>query len=315
MKDFRSVHAILGLIATIVIAIIIYFYDSINTHLEYNEDFYLVILIIALPSMPLLCWIIDDRIEKTSVKIKISNIETNTPNQVMDSIKRALEMRKPSQMEILANLYTLQANNSLSNFEFFDKIGETYQLNPMFFMLSIYPKIRRKFSKIYGDEGTRVMHKYILEKFCLDKGEQIIYELNGKIRQKVPKKYTINVLHGTIYLTNYRIVAHGKFAFIPYQSTGGVIFDLCIGGSSKAPKEAKIAYISRSTPCYGYSFPIKNLYGLINPSAFNNHNLSYSVKQDENLYNDDCRITIDASKKEDYGDKLFAILDKFQRIN
>ena len=87
---------------------------------------------------------------------------------------------------------------------------------------------------------------------------------------------------------------------------------LTIDGSFKNPKEAKIAYISSSTPCYGYPFPIKNLHGLINPSAFNNYNLSYSVKQDENLYSDDCRIIIDASKKENHGDKLFAILDKFQ---
>jgi hypothetical protein len=173
-------------------------------------------------------------------------------------------------------------------------------------MLSIYPNIRRKFRKIYGDEGMQVMNKSILETFCLDEEEQIIYELNGTIRKKIPKKYTIKVLHGTIYVTNYRIVVHGKIVFE---------LEVAINESFKSPKEAEIAYISNSTPCYGYPFPIKNLHGLINPSDFNNHNLSYSVKQDENLYSDDCIITIDASKKEDHGDKLFAILDKFQMIS
>lgn len=305
LKDFRPVHFGFGFIAMIVIGII-------NLPLlEYNKDFYTLIMIISLISMPLLCWIIDDRIEKTRVKIKMTNIETNTPNQVMDSIKRALKMRKISQMEILTYLYTLQANDSLSNFEFFDIIGETYQLNPKFFMVSIYTKIRRKFSKIYGDEGMRVMNKYILEKFCLDEGEQIIYELNGKIRQKVPKKYTIKV-HGTIYVTNHRIIAHGKSEFHPYESAGSVIFQVVIGGTGENPKKIKIAHISSSGPCYGYPFPIKNLRGLRHFSAYNNHELSYSVKQDENLYSDDCRITVIASKKEQHGDKLFAILDEFQ---
>ena len=92
-----------------------------------------------------------------------------------------------------------------------------------------------------------------MEKFCLDEGEQIIYELNGKIRQKVPKKYTIKV-HGTIYVTNHRIIAHG-IGFFQISDT--------IGNSFKSPKKAFEAYLSEFKPCYGYSFPIKNLYDLI----------------------------------------------------
>jgi hypothetical protein len=298
LKDFWSGYACFGLIAGVAIF-------TITLIIDYTLPEWLptVIFSISWISVTLICWIIDDRIEKTRVKKRMTGIETNTPNQVLDRIKKALKIEKPSIAEILSYLYILQATNSLSNFEFFDIIGQTFRMSPKFFMLSIYPNIRSKFRKIYGDEGMQVMNKNILEKFCLDEGEQIIYELNGTIGKKVPKKYTIKVLHGTIYVTNYRIVVHGKLVFELEVDTGG---------SFKNPKEAKIAYISNSTPCYGYSFPIKNLHGLINPSAFNNYNLSYSVKQDENLYSDDCRITIDASKKEEHGDKLFAILDKFQ---
>jgi len=301
MKNFWWGHVILGAIAASIIATIAVIISI--PHLGWNEQFFNFffgsIIMISWPLMTLLCWIIDDKIEKDRIKKKMIGIETNTPNQVMDRIKKALEMRKPSITDILADLYTLQANNSLSNFEFFDIIGKTYQLNPKFFMLSIYPKIRPKFSKIYGDEGMLVMHKYILEKFCLDEGEQIIYELNGKIRQKVPKKYTINILHGIIYVTNSRIIAQGKFKFELYQSAGAVIF-----GSTKSPKKAKIAYFSSSRPCYGYQFPIKNLHYLYN---YNNRNLSYSVN-DKRV----STITIFVSKKEHHGDKLFTILDKFQ---
>jgi len=308
LKDFRAGYVYIGFFAAIAILLstsiiwgklILY-----NLPERFWGVLFSIIFIISWISVTLLCWIIDDKIEKTHVKKKMTDIETNTPNQVMDRIKKALEMRKASKAEILTDLYALQANNSLSNFEFFDLIGETYQLNPKFFMLSIYPKIRYKFSKIYGDEGMSVMNKYILEKFCLDEGEQIIYELNGKIRQKVPKKYTIKILHGTIYVTNSRIIAHGKFEFRLYQSAGEAIF---LGGSTKSPKKAKNAYFSSSGPCYGYQFPIKNLHYLYN---YNNRNLSYSVKQDDNIVSD--TITIFVSKKEHHGDKLFAILDKFQ---
>ncbi len=301
LKDFWSGYACFGLIVGVAI-----FTITLNFDYTLPEWLPTVIFGISWISVTLICWIIDDMIEKTRAKKRMTGIETNTPNQVLDRIKNALKMKKPSIYEILSYLYILQATKLLSNFEFFDIIGQTFQSNPKFFMLSIYPNIRSKFRKIYGDEGMQVMNKNILEKFCLDEGEQIIYELNGTIRKKVPKKYTIKVLYGTIYVTNYRIVVHGKFVFE---------IEVAFGGSFRNPKETKIAYISNSTPCYGYAFPIRNLHGLINPSAFNNHNLSYSVKQDENLYSDDCRITIDASKKEDYGEKLFAILDKFQRIN
>jgi len=296
LKDFRPTYMVFGLFSAGAITLIITFPHLLNESIVNTLS--PLLMIIFWPLMTLLCWIIDDKIEKTHVKKKMTGIETDTPNQVMDRIKKALEMRKPSITEILANLYTLQANNSLSNFEFFDRIGETYQLNPKFFMLSIYPKIRLKLSKIYGDEGMRVMNKYILEKSCLDEGEQIIYELNGTIRQKFLKKYTIKVLHGTIYVTNSRIIAHGKFEFRLYQSAGAVIF-----GTTKSPKKAKIAYISRSGPCYGYPFPIKNLHGL------RHYELSYSVKHYNKIVS---RITIIASKKEEHRDKLFAILDKFQ---
>lgn len=77
--------------------------------------------------MPLLCWIINDRSEKARIKKRTTDLETYTTNQVIDRIKKALEMEKPSRAEILTYLYTLQATHSLSNLEFFDIIGKTFQ--------------------------------------------------------------------------------------------------------------------------------------------------------------------------------------------
>lgn len=216
-------------------------------------------------------------------------MDKNISNRYIIWIRKALLMRKPSGVEIRGSLYALQAENSLSNFEFFDVIGEIYQRKPVFFMLSIYPKIRHKFGKVFGNEGLQVMDKYILEKFCLKKGEQIIHEFKGTIKKKIPQKYMAKVVNGTIYVTNRRIIAQGSLVFESHQSTG----------------EAKFGYIFGSKPCYGYLFPIKNLYKLTPLSGSKNRKLSYFGLRKS-------KITINVPKKEITLDKLHAFLNDFQ---
>ena len=234
------------------------------------------------------------------------DMEKNTSNQYIIRIKNALERKKPSGVEIRDYLTTLQADKSLSTFEFFDVVGETYQLNPTFFMLSIYPKMRRKFGKIYKNEGMRVMDKHILEKFCLDKGEQIKHEFYGTSKLKVPKKYVIRIINGTFYVTNRRIIAQGKLSFDLDLSAGQTILEFG-GGSTKNPKKALKQYISGSKSCYGYSFPIKNLYKL------NRFTSGSKIKKLSYLIPKRTKITINISKKDGVGDKLYEILNEFQR--
>ncbi len=230
-------------------------------------------------------------------------IEKNTSNQYIIRIEKALEKRNVS--ELCNNLFDLHIDNSLSDFEFFDVIGDIYQQAPAFFMLKIYPKIRRKFGKIYRNEGMRVMDKYILEKFCLDEGEQIKHEFYGTLKLKVPKKYVIRIINGTFYVTNRRIIAQGKLGFDLDLSTGQAILEFG-GGSTKNPKKALKHYISSSKSCYGYSIPIKNLYKLIRFTTGSKiKKLSYLVPQKT-------KITINISKKDNIGDKLLTILNEFQ---
>lgn len=201
----------------------------------------------------------------------------DTTNQVIDTIRKVLEMRKPSKSKILKYIYSLQANNSLSEFDFFDIIGKTYQMNRKFFMLSIYTPIRKKFKKIYGDGYIRRMDKYILEKYCLYEGEQILYELNGTISQmyKTKKKYNCQVKDGTLYFTNNRIVAQGEIAL-------------------NVPEKMKEAYISHSSNWYGYWFPIK----VSPPVITDDQKISYFSRISES------RITIIPSEKGDHLGKI-----------
>ena len=231
-------------------------------------------------------------------------MEKNSSNRYRMWIENL--MMRPSKGDILKFFYTLQADDSLSNFDFFDIIGEIYQREPTFFMLKIYPKIRRKFGKIYRNEGMRVMDKYILEKFCLNEGEQIKHEFYGSLKLKVPKKYVIRIINGTFYVTNLRIIAQGKLGFDLDLSAGQAILEFG-GGSTKNPKKALKHYISSSKSCYGYSFPIKNLYKLNRfTSGSKIKKLSYLVPQRT-------KVTINISKKECVGEKLHAILNDFQK--
>lgn len=231
-------------------------------------------------------------------------MEKNSSNRYRMWIENL--MMRPSKGDILKFFYTLQADDSLSNFDFFDIIGEIYQREPTFFMLKIYPKIRRKFGKIYRNEGMRVMDKYILEKFCLNEGEQIKHEFYGSLKLKVPKKYVIRIINGTFYVTNLRIIAQGKLGFDLDLSAGQAILEFG-GGSTKNPKKALKHYISSSKSCYGYSFPIKNLYKLNRfTSGSKIKKLSYLVPQRT-------KVTINISKKEGVGEKLHAILNDFQK--
>ena len=236
----------------------------------------------------------------------MTDMDKNTSNYYRIWIEKALLMRKPSKDGILKCLYALQAENSLPAFEFFDVIGDIYQRAPVFFMLKIYPKIRRKFGKIYKNEGMRVMDKHILEKFCLDEGEQIKHEFYGTVKLTVPKKYVIRIINGTFYVTNRRIIAQGKLGFDLNLSTGQAILEFG-GGSTKNPKKALKHYISSLKSCYGYSIPIKNLYRLLRfTSGSKIRKLSYLVPQKT-------KITINISKKEGIGDKLHAFLNDFQQ--
>lgn len=228
-------------------------------------------------------------------------MELDMKDQAMEKIKNLLNMKKPSKKKILSSLFTLQANDSLSNLEFFNIVGRTYQLNPLYFMFSIYRKLWSKSRKLYGVEGMKVMEKHIMENYCLNEGEQILYELQGMIRQKVPKKYEWiwagNLRQpGTIYFTNERIIAHGTFSVNPYESYFRTV--ISGGGGTKDPNKAKKHFIQESGPCYGYPFPINDLHDL----QMDKKKVIYFIGES--------RIKINVSKKEGNADKLFEILEK-----
>ncbi len=66
--------------------------------------------------------------------------------QVMDNITQELQNPNPYSNKILNLLWDLRRKaefqQHLSDAEFFDIVGETFSLNPNFFLNSIYPKMK-----------------------------------------------------------------------------------------------------------------------------------------------------------------------------
>ena len=257
-------------------------------------------------------------------------------NQLKNNIKEEISSPEPSHERIITylnDLRTKEEYQSLTDSEFYDIVGETFKLNPEFFMKYIYGN-----QKLYKDVNEQEMEKYIIEKFCLYEGEQILHECNGEIKELNPSlKFAVGtpvkvLVHGRIYVTNYRIIVNGKLSARGGRLYGGGglllgLLDLAsagVTGGSKRDK-SKTGIIEGSTsqeiPCYGYQFKTNNhvelkkksnglLYSVIVDKVENLNNIS-SLKQVKALVQAkrQVRITLPYTKKEEINN-LFKILCK-----
>jgi len=226
----------------------------------------------------------------------------------------------------LAYLYDLQTQNKsqqLSDSEFFDAVGETFRLNPEFFMKELYNPFRKKMGISIGAEKLKEMGKYIIEKFCLGENEEILYECKGKIslnellERKPSGKYKmvsrpvkLSVSSGNLFFTNYRIIAQGKLKVTGGYSTN-IFSDLwptlltrCAWmGDTIQAKRRKDSF--KSSPVFGYIFQIKN------HTRLGKINLLHIVGYSLNIDKRKCDISIkptDTSKREEHLNKIFDLL-------
>lgn len=216
----------------------------------------------------------------------------------MNKIAKELKKTNPSKKKILNFLYDLQ----LYDFEFLNSIGETYKLNPQFFMKELYSNIWKKMGKLLGKNGRIRGIRYIFENYCLYDGEKIQYECEGSIQKKKPlKKPLIKLLVslGVIFITNHRIIAEGKLTVNELlQTRKANIRDFNGQERYKKNRTAKEILVKASELCFGYVFQVKNLSNL----KKSGRKLSYNL--------DDGKTIITAKKEQI--DKLFDILNQFQ---
>jgi hypothetical protein len=242
-------------------------------------------------------------------------------NQIKDTIKGELEKAKPSPYIILSSLSSLQILTEgiefdpkdewryLPDIEFFEIVGEIFNLNPEFFMEHIYREVRKKVAKDMkkrrksqgisfmdsvrdfkeqGYVGNLInMDKYIFEKFCLNDGEQILLESGGIIQ------FGGVIAFGTFYITNNRIISQCPLEGI---------------SSSVRRKSKSIINISKQQKCYGYMFPFSNISRL--------KKLSNRVSYKSEVNGRAMRFKITIAKlpnREEHKNKIFEILSKHSK--
>jgi hypothetical protein len=222
-------------------------------------------------------------------------------------------IKKGSSGKVLKYLFGFSAEES--NSEFYTFVGKALQLNPKFFLESIYTPFRRKLRKIYGNEKRRGMERTILEKNCLYDTEKIIYECQGPIEMHLKYHYKLKV-DGDLFFTNQRIIAEGiihsklksRPPFLSPPTAKEIARDILLPEFTSTErkdhidaKNEMIYYSIRDLPCYGYIFPIKKLYNLI----MKKRAITYNVKK----ATDEFDIKISSRQPLD---ELYEILDKNQ---
>ncbi|MFX0139704.1 MAG: hypothetical protein ACFFDN_39055 [Candidatus Hodarchaeota archaeon] len=245
-------------------------------------------------------------------------------NQVINDIKKEFQKPRPNTRGILKSLIDLRTNKKIqqpSDSKFFDIVGETFKLDPDFFMKELYKTFMVKLGNIIGAEKRKEMEKYIIEKFCLAEDEHILYECKGNVKQielieqKASGKYkmdtfplTISVSSGDVFLTNYRLIAHGLLKAKGGESTTWWIWTSTLwvftGGSKRTERKKELI---ESSPLFGYQFPIKNHWGLSKSKLL--HLIGYNVNMDKMKCNISIKPT-DKSKREEHMSKIFDFLRK-----
>ena len=211
----------------------------------------------------------------------------NDINQVMTSIKEELQQQQPSASKILPILYDLKRKEEyqqLSDSEFYNIVGETFNLKPEFFMKTLYKPFRNVVTKLIGKDKLKEMEKHILEKYSLHEGEQIFFEFNGNLYQNAKMLKPLEMFPASFFLTNDRIIAQGKLKgpYHKYSSELGI---------------------------YGYVIPIKNIYRLRRVR----NNIRYRTKLGDRVTEINLKITLGGEgleKREERIEKIFEHLNK-----
>ena len=254
----------------------------------------------------------------------------NDITQVRNCIREEIRNVDPSKKLFFSYLFSLRLYKEglefnpkdewryLSDAEFFNIVGETFEENPEFYMKNLYENVKKKLGKDIrkrwdssfwklvksvrkdkklaklGESSNKLakieksfcklaeMDKYIFEKYCLNDGEQILLETRGSCHWG--GAFGI----GSLWVTNYRIILQGQIIQLEWKW--------------KVDK-SRIINLSQQQKCYGYIFPIKNLSKLI----IKNNGVSYKVKLGK--YTIKIRIRI----PKEHINKIFEILSKHSK--
>lgn len=154
-------------------------------------------------------------------------------DQVMNRIKEELKKGLPSKRKILS--YVLDLLNkgkypSLSDFEFYDIVGETYNLildynlNLQMLFTPIYKALKKRIRKLYGKEKRLEMEQYLQEKYRIYHPER--YGIIVQEREP-PRTLSTKALYGVftgVTVVGLLFIFYGLFVYLTSSPALGITF-------------------------------------------------------------------------------------------
>ena len=249
---------------------------------------------------------------------------------ILNQIKEEFELTLPERLNsrellslkissIFSDILSKEEYQHLSDSDFNFIVGETFNLNPELFMDSINRDLRKRL----GEKKRLELDKHILENYVLNDKEHIMYEsygdiefldllmvkTSGGLKFIASSRVPVLIRSGTIFLTNYRLIAQGildiKVKWTPLRVITG--FESDFRTDSERKYEAKRAILEFS-PTYGYQFPIKNHLYLEKKK----NGVSYLCIQENQFKGVIINLTKESfqTKREEHKDIIFKILSK-----
>jgi len=147
-------------------------------------------------------------------------------NLIIDKIREEHKKGLPSKRKILSYLLDLLNKDkypSLSDVEFYDIVGETYNLNldyklnlKMLFY-PIYNALKKKIKKLHGDEKRLEMEQYLIKNFGLFGTEHILNKIKEKFEEVPSNDLNLEILaifYDILSKEEYQDLSDSDFNFI-----------------------------------------------------------------------------------------------------
>jgi hypothetical protein len=196
----------------------------------------------------------------------------NPINQRMNEIKRDIVNDNPSKDKILMYFEELRLSwlkKKIRDTEIYTFIGEVFNINPQFYMKSLYQPINlsfinelgKKIDRVEGLKKLRELEEYILKTYCLYGGEQFLGVFRGNLKLE-SEDHGEMVTGSHIFVTNFRIIAQGNLVLSYGPSRLSTLAESFFTNSDPEFKKKLRPSTYEEIPCYGYPIPLEILFGL-----------------------------------------------------
>jgi hypothetical protein len=204
----------------------------------------------------------------------------NDVNEIKDEVIEEIKNVRPSPNKIITTLFNLRIDREgiefspkdewryIPDIEFFNIVAALFTSGPEFYMKNLYRGIVKRMIKLNGIDKLKDMEKYIIEKYCLYPGETILFDCLGGIQffENPTLKSRGVTSNGNLYITDSRIIVCSYLFGKGLMAMGGSV-------SSGHGSRKRIMDHSFREKCYGYIFPIKDLYNLRKTTKNVNYNI------------------------------------------